>query len=455
MRLLKLVLFLALVLPSAALAWPPLNRPAPVVATGENDVAIIVAVEDYLMLPDVTGAVKNANDWESFFQRSMKVPEVHVLVNQDATREGMLKFAEIARKEVKPGGRIWWIFIGHGAPSKEGDGLLVGVDAQQTVDSLESRGLPQADLIKALSHDKAQTIMIVDACFSGQSSDGQALATGVQPVLPVKPTALPKNLLVLSAAQSHEVAGALDGVSRPAFSYLLLGAFRGWADDGDGEISAQEAVLYTRRKLRGMKGRQQTPQIYGDGDQVLTTGVSEVEPEKIEPSAPRTEGGNSDAERTLEYMRRRLMIDDQDVARQGDKELDSITFYHEIGRPDLADEFMTHNPYLWVPGIVATGLGITFIALGAANARESTAWFIGGSLGGFFGMAGGITLITLGFWWDYEPLNATERRSAAELYNRELQQKLGLEPGAMAPSGSWPIGSLGFELPGIGVKFSF
>lgn len=457
MNFLRLLPLWIILMPAGVFAWPPLNRPAPTDATGSNDVAIVVAIEDYLMLPDVTGAVKNANDWEVFFQRSLKVPNVHVLVNQDATRESILKFAQIAKKDVKKGGRIWFVFIGHGAPTTKGDGVLVGVDSQQTVESLESRGLLQSELIASLSHETAQTIMVIDACFSGRSSDGEALATGVQPVVAVTPAAVPKNLMIFSGAQSHEVAGALEGVERPAFSYLLLGGLRGWADDGDGEIHAEEALLYTRQKLRGMKGRQQTPQMFGDSDQVLTTGVSEVEPEPVAAVEPPTQASaaSSDAERTLEFMRRRIVIDDRNVIRQGEQVVNSITFYHEIGRPDLAAEFMTHNPYLWVPGIVATGAGVTLLSLGVAFARESSAWFIGGSLGGFLLMGGGVSMITFGFLWDYEPLNAAERRSAAEIYNRELRKSLGLDTAATNATNPWPFAGLNAETRGFSVRFEF
>lgn len=42
--------------------------------------------------------------------------------------------------EVEPGGTLWFVFVGHGAPSKDAkDGVLIGVDAQQRADSLYAR----------------------------------------------------------------------------------------------------------------------------------------------------------------------------------------------------------------------------------------------------------------------------------------------------------------------------
>lgn len=62
--ILSICALLAVSMPSVAFAaWPPLDDVPPVTATTTNDVAVIVAVEDYLLLPDIPGAVDNANEW--------------------------------------------------------------------------------------------------------------------------------------------------------------------------------------------------------------------------------------------------------------------------------------------------------------------------------------------------------------------------------------------------------
>jgi hypothetical protein len=48
---------------------------------------------------------------------------------------------------------------------------------------------------------------------------------------------------VLSAGKGDQFAGPLPGLGRPAFSWLVLGALRGWGDaDRDGTVTAREAV---------------------------------------------------------------------------------------------------------------------------------------------------------------------------------------------------------------------
>lgn len=280
--------------------------------------------------------------------------------------------------------------------------------------------------------------MIVDACFSGRSSSGEALAAGVQPVVAVDPSEnIASTSVVLSAARATEVAGQLDGAARPAFSYLLLGALRGWADDGDGQVTAGEALYFTQRKLRGVKGRQQTPQGAGNLQLTLVTGVSERAPRVVaegigseteadaEPANP---SGGDTAALTLEYLQRRLVFDGR-VVRQAGRILDGPAFYHAIGRPDLAVKWKSHNPWMWAPGIALTAGAIALMAWGLSDPFDGPkGQLIGGFMGGFFAMAGGVTLITFGFIKDYQPMSYSERKSAAETLNAKLREERGLGP---------------------------
>lgn len=275
----------ALIWPATASAqqvmWPSLSE-APVVGTeASNDVALIIAVEDYVFLPEIEGAVENARDWETFFRDGLRVSETLMLTNYDATREDILSFAHRAAGAANQNGRLWVIFIGHGTPAADGsEGALVGSDARQTVDSLAHRSVAQSELLEILVQGaQSETLVILDTCFSGRATDGSALAEGAMPVVAVSAAPqIARNTVLMTGAESHQFAGALPGAPRPAFSYLLLGALRGWAADSDGNVSAEEAIEFTRRHLRRIPGREQTPQLVGVANLVLTEGAREVDP---------------------------------------------------------------------------------------------------------------------------------------------------------------------------------
>ena len=267
--------------------WPDLSKAAPVEAMGANDAAIIVAIESYAVLPKVRGAVDNGTLWFQYFLEQRKIPEANVqfLRNGDATVETIPAAVAAAAARAKAGGKVWFVFIGHGGPAKDQkDGVLVGFDAQQNPQSLYARSVLQRDLLDALSKSAAQPVAIVDACFSGLSArydtETQAIAEGVQPTIPVE-VLYTTPVVVLSAGKADEFAGRLPGARRPAFSYLLLGALRGWADENhDGSVTAAEAVSYARAKLATLPiHRTQTPQLSAvDPNLVLAKGVSEAGP---------------------------------------------------------------------------------------------------------------------------------------------------------------------------------
>ncbi|MBN2798673.1 MAG: caspase family protein [Deltaproteobacteria bacterium] len=247
--------------------WPRLDGDISRGTGGAHDAALIIGVEDYAFIPDVPGARANADDWYLWLTRGRGVPAAHVTLLRDAeaTAEKMRRFAGETADQVERGGTVWLVFVGHGAPDG-GGGMLVGSDAQADADSLFARSVPQEELIKALSAgDEGQVVAVVDSCFSGRSPTGAPLVEGVQFVIPAHATAAPERTAILTAGRADQFAGPLPGAQRPAFSYLVLGAMRGWGDaDGDGVVTAGEATSYASDALDMLLvDRTQDPQLQG------------------------------------------------------------------------------------------------------------------------------------------------------------------------------------------------
>ena len=254
---------------AAAADWPSLSSPPGAVGGGEKDAAVIVGVENYLLVAKVPGARRNAADWQAYLTETLKVPfdRVALLRDNEATLEKMRRYASRAASQVEKGGTLWFVFIGHGAPSRDGkDGLLVGADAQQDPDGLYARSLPRSELLTLLSAGaQARSVVLIDACFSGRAPSGEALVAGLQPLIVTsnKPLAEFPRVVLMTAAKSDQFAGPLPKAAepRPAFSYLALGALRGWAADARGRVTAGAVVEFARRALALEKGRTQTPEL--------------------------------------------------------------------------------------------------------------------------------------------------------------------------------------------------
>jgi hypothetical protein len=259
--------------------------PANVAGGGENDAAIVIGIADYAFLPKVPGADDNAAAWVDYLRDVRKVPfgSIFALPNNGGAREQILDVVQQASKAVKPGGTLWFVYIGHGAPAADAkDGVLVGVDAQQNAKSLYARSVRRSEILSTLTSGGAPVVMILDACFSGKFAqpkhgtegnpalDVKPLVEDLQPVLPVLEQTLPPTVTILGAARADQFAGPLLGAKRPAFSYLMLGAMRGWADaDKDGKVTAREATAYAEIALSKEVGRGQTPTLEGAETTVL------------------------------------------------------------------------------------------------------------------------------------------------------------------------------------------
>lgn len=246
---------------------------------GANDAALIIGIHDYLVVDDVPGATDNARDWYQHLTGKVGVPasRVFALYDKEASAENIIEQAKRAAAAVQAGGRLWLIYIGHGAPLVrtvdgkllEPEGVLIGVDAQQSAASLEARSVPLPKLLEVLNAGpQRETVAIIDACFSGKTSRG-SLAPGLQPLLALRSKAVAR-VIQLSAGASDQFAGPLPGYGRPAFSYLALGALKGWGDkNADGVVTSREVIDYASRVMAvAITDRNQRPELQGDDVQL-------------------------------------------------------------------------------------------------------------------------------------------------------------------------------------------
>jgi len=266
--------------------WPDLRRAAKATGGGSKDAAVVIGLEHYAHVSPIDNASDNARDWYRYLVKTRGVPveRVTLLVDEDATVEEM-RFATMdAAKQVKKGGTLWFVFVGHGAPSKSGDdGLLVGFDVQQKARSLQSRSLPRGEVLALLQQSRAKQVNVfLDACFSGKDDAGAELVAGLQPLIVTSEQATSDaRTMLMTAARSNEFAGPLPGARRPAFSYLALGGLRGWADENrNGKVTAAELHEYVTGAMRVLvRDRTQRPSLVGDGSVNLVKSAREQGPD--------------------------------------------------------------------------------------------------------------------------------------------------------------------------------
>jgi len=448
-------------LASTTMTWPSVSGPLPNARIGKNDVVLVAGVGRPFVLPPIPGATENATDWYRFFVEGRGVPVERAVLLRDAdvTKENLLAEAARLRGLVKAGGTFWLVFIGHGAPALSGDdGLLLGVDVQATVRSIEERGLPQSTLLATAGAGHLPVVAIVDACFSGVRSDGsgQPLVPGAQATLPVRRVPPSSSTLTLLSA-SEQVAGPLPGHDRPAFSYLLLGAVRGWADDdGDGVVKIGEAFAYSKKMLGlAVRERSQVPNLVGRDDVVLFRGARERGPDPARlvtdtlptpPTTTRTRpstSGRDTFDRVAAeeaWKKRRVVatstgfvrgayataVDEASILREGASVApEAAAVVRDVsGRSGFAT---TAGIGVGVGGVLVGGLGGGLALASVANG-DIGAGIVGGFLGSLLGITAGVMS-----WVALAPSEAdltrlsSARGDVAEALNVAERRRLGLD----------------------------
>ncbi len=119
-----LALALALLAPPQPPHAPP-DAPSGALTSPDDDVALVVAIEDYYTLPDVPGAASTGYDWARWFEERRRIPLERVtLVEGDwATRARVLKAVAAAAETASARGTLWLVFVGHGATDAQGRAL--------------------------------------------------------------------------------------------------------------------------------------------------------------------------------------------------------------------------------------------------------------------------------------------------------------------------------------------
>jgi hypothetical protein len=251
-----------------------------------KDWGLIIGIEDYLHLPKVNFARKDALIIRDYFVRILGVPEENIimLVDSDATRariEGYLQ--QYIPANVSAETTLYVYFAGHGAPDPaKGNPYLVPFDGD--IRFLGNTGYPLKRFYDDIDKLKIRrSYVFLDSCFSGVASRAaEMLIKGARPVLiHSKEIQLdPHKIVALSATAAGQVSNPFPKTEHGLFTYYLLRALGGEADsDDDSWLSVKEVYEYVRRHVsresRKM-GHEQTPMITPPTEKLKDIAIGKV-----------------------------------------------------------------------------------------------------------------------------------------------------------------------------------
>lgn len=266
---------------------------APYAPFYSNSHAVIIGINDY-SLGDISPLGYARNDAEVFagvLIEGFDFPEdnVHVLVDQQATRENIMKaYWALTQTGTAPDDRLIFFYAGHGGKLSgvHGDrGFLIPCDAMSDDPSSYISWTELTDTARNHFHAK-HTLFIADACFSGHAI--KRYTPGAKRF--VKDMLSRRALQVIASGKSDEPVADLGG-PRPNHSPFmghLLDALDGNAANEDGLLTANYVMNYVYRHVGTGYGLEQTPHygmLDGEGDFIFRE--SPGEGEQDEEAQPR------------------------------------------------------------------------------------------------------------------------------------------------------------------------
>lgn len=251
-----------------------------------NDIAIIIGNRQYQKgVPPVSYSHRDADAVKAMIINDLGFSPENVIDVRDAGQGAMRNVfgsekshkAQLWRYADADGNsNIFVYYSGHGAPEiKTGKAYLVPVDADPN--SLEISGYPLTLMYENLQKIPAKSVTVMlDACFSGDSSNGMLIKSASPLVAPTAPKTSGRNFTVLTASSGIQLASWDDRKGHGIFTSHMVEGLKGSADsNGDKKITAGELHAYVKNRVRKAArrnhGRDQQPSLDGDKDLVLAT----------------------------------------------------------------------------------------------------------------------------------------------------------------------------------------
>lgn len=256
-----------------------------------NAIALIIAVGDYQNsnIPKVKYAKRDASLMREYLIKRLGYDPNNIFPKtlDELPTAGFIKtyIKDRLKRILRPDGNseLFVYYVGHGAPSmlNDNNAYLVPYDADPNyLTDLNAYAVNEFFTdIAALPASKK--IIVLDACFSGQSGDGKSLINNASP-LTLKPKVDLFNdskSVIFMSSKSDQVSNWYPEKQHSLFTYFFLKGLQGTADlNSDGLITLSEMEQYVNDPNEGVPyisnrqfQRKQEVQVVGNKQLVIGT----------------------------------------------------------------------------------------------------------------------------------------------------------------------------------------
>lgn len=214
----------------------------------ENTFVVIIANKNYDEAPNVEYAFNDGYMFKEYCMKTLGIPQGNIRFKEDATfnniREAVNWIREIANNKLyKDNAKFIFYYSGHGVPDEMTRGMYL-LPKDGVAMNIANTGYKISDLYDVLAETSAESLVLLDACFSGFDKSGSALAS-TKGVVKISSGAPKGNTVVFSASSSNEVAHQYEEKSHGLFTYYLLKKLQ----ESKGEISLGDLFQYVEKQV--------------------------------------------------------------------------------------------------------------------------------------------------------------------------------------------------------------
>ena len=214
----------------------------------DNTFVVIIANKNYDEAPNVAYALNDGYMFKEYCLKTLGVPEDNIRLKEDATynhmREAVNWIREIASNKVyKNNSKFIVYYSGHGVPDEMTRSMYL-LPKDGVAMNIANTGYRISDLYDVLAESGAESVVLLDACFSGFDKSGLALAS-TKGVVKVVSGAPKGNTVVLSASAGNEVAHQYEEKSHGLFTYYLLKKLQ----ESQGDVTLGELFGYIEKQV--------------------------------------------------------------------------------------------------------------------------------------------------------------------------------------------------------------
>ncbi len=209
--------------------------------------AVIVANEKYQSVSEVDCAENDGIIFREYCNKTLGVPEKNIHFVPNATLVNMwaqVDWLESIAKAYGGDASLIFYYAGHGIPDEGSrDAYLLPVDGSG---SNVKTGYKLSELYSSLSkYPTRQTVVLLDACFSGAERTGDMLVAARGVALKSKKEVPQGNLIVFSAASGDETAYQYAEKGHGLFTYFLLKKLK----ETNGNVSLGDLAAYVQEQV--------------------------------------------------------------------------------------------------------------------------------------------------------------------------------------------------------------